>query len=144
MRQLFFESSKTVFNGQWTWQPLWSTVRICILTLQPSIEVGIPYPQAGDMLDSSVVWKMQTVIFIAIFILLIWHKALLYQLFTLCWFYCQYLYNWTGNKFLQLTGPSPYKYINNINQRVEHDNSTPLIMIGYIDLLIFRIYSGQG
>ena len=31
-------------------------------------------------------------------------------------FYCQYLYNWIGNKFLQLTNPSPYKYINNINQ----------------------------
>jgi hypothetical protein len=31
-------------------------------------------------------------------------------------FYCQYLYNWIGNKFLQLTSPSPYKYINNINQ----------------------------
>ena len=31
-------------------------------------------------------------------------------------FYCQYLYNWIGNKFLQLTNPSPYKYITNINQ----------------------------
>ena len=31
-------------------------------------------------------------------------------------FYCQYLYNRTGNKFLQLTSPSLYKYINNINQ----------------------------
>ena len=138
----FFESLKTVFNGQWTWQPLWSTVRICILTLQPPIEVGIRYPQAGDMLDSSVIWIMHTVTFIAIFMLLIWHKTLLYQFVTLYWFYCQYLYNWNGNEFLQLTSPSPYKYIDNINQRVEHGNSTPLI--GYIDLLIFRIYSGQG
>ena len=31
-------------------------------------------------------------------------------------FYCQYLYNCIGNKFLQLTSPSPYKYIHNINQ----------------------------
>ena len=31
-------------------------------------------------------------------------------------FYCQYLYNWIGNKFLQLTSPSPYKYIYNIYQ----------------------------
>ena len=31
-------------------------------------------------------------------------------------FYCQYLYNCIGNKFLQLLSPSPYKYINNINQ----------------------------
>ena len=27
-----------------------------------------------------------------------------------------YIYNWIGNKFLQLTSPSPYKYINNINK----------------------------
>jgi hypothetical protein len=27
-----------------------------------------------------------------------------------------YIYNWTGNKFLQLTSPSPYKYINSINK----------------------------
>jgi len=32
------------------------------------------------------------------------------------YFYCQYLYNWIGDKFLQLTSPSPYKYINNINK----------------------------
>ena len=31
-------------------------------------------------------------------------------------FYCQYLYNWIGNRFLQLTSPSPNKYINNINE----------------------------
>jgi hypothetical protein len=27
-----------------------------------------------------------------------------------------YIYNWIGNKFLQLTSPSPYKYINSINK----------------------------
>ena len=27
-----------------------------------------------------------------------------------------YIYNWIGNKFLQLTSPSPYEYINNINK----------------------------
>ena len=42
--------------------------------------------------------------------------------FTLYWFYCQYLYNWIGNKFLQLTSPSPYKYINNINQICIHNH----------------------
>ena len=31
-------------------------------------------------------------------------------------FYCQYLYNCIGSKFLQLLSPSPYKYIHNINQ----------------------------
>jgi hypothetical protein len=41
--------------------------------------------------------------------------------FTLYWFYCQYLYNWIRNKFLQLTSPSPYKYINNINQICIHN-----------------------
>ena len=27
-----------------------------------------------------------------------------------------YIYNWIGNKFLQLTSPSPYKYSNSINK----------------------------
>ena len=27
-----------------------------------------------------------------------------------------YIYNWIGNKFLQLTSSSPYKYINSINK----------------------------
>ena len=27
-----------------------------------------------------------------------------------------YIYNWIENKFLQLTSPSPYKYINSINK----------------------------
>ena len=27
-----------------------------------------------------------------------------------------YIYNWIGNKFLQLTSPFPYKYINSINK----------------------------
>jgi hypothetical protein len=27
-----------------------------------------------------------------------------------------YIYSWIGNKFLQLTSPSPYKYINSINK----------------------------
>ena len=27
-----------------------------------------------------------------------------------------YIYNWIVNKFLQLTSPSPYKYINSINK----------------------------
>jgi len=27
-----------------------------------------------------------------------------------------YIYNWIGNKFLQITNPSPYKYINSINK----------------------------
>jgi len=27
-----------------------------------------------------------------------------------------YIYNWIGNKLLQLTNPSPYKYINSINK----------------------------
>ena len=27
-----------------------------------------------------------------------------------------YIYNWIGNKFLQLTSPSPYEYINSINK----------------------------
>ena len=27
-----------------------------------------------------------------------------------------YIYNWIGNKFLQLTSPSPFKYINSINK----------------------------
>ena len=26
-----------------------------------------------------------------------------------------YIYNWIGNKFLQLTSPSPYKYTNTSN-----------------------------
>ena len=42
--------------------------------------------------------------------------------FTLYWFYCQYLYNWIRNKFLQLISPSPYKYINNINQICIHNH----------------------
>ena len=29
------------------------------------------------------------------------------------------IYNWIGNKFLQLTNPSPYKYINNITSKCE-------------------------
>jgi hypothetical protein len=31
-------------------------------------------------------------------------------------YYPQPLYNWIGNKFLQLTSHSPYKYINSINK----------------------------
>ena len=27
-----------------------------------------------------------------------------------------YIYNWIGNKFLQLASPSPYKYSNSINK----------------------------
>jgi hypothetical protein len=39
-----------------------------------------------------------------------------------------YIYNWIGNKFLQLTSPSPYKYINSINKT---NQMTP-ISIEYI------------
>ena len=39
-----------------------------------------------------------------------------------------YIYNWIGNKFLQLTSPSPYKYSNSINKS-NHDSKCA----GYIN-----------
>jgi hypothetical protein len=38
-----------------------------------------------------------------------------------------YIYNWIGNKFLQLASPSPYKYSNSINktnQLYQHDRTS--------------------
>ena len=41
-----------------------------------------------------------------------------------------YIYNWIGNKFLQLTSPSPYKYINSINKTNQMTaNSSNLLYI---------------
>ena len=41
-----------------------------------------------------------------------WWKLLLYNDFIVN----IYIYSWIGNKFLQLTSPSPYEYINSINK----------------------------
>ena len=40
-----------------------------------------------------------------------------------------YIYNWIGNKFLQLTSPSPYKYINSINKTNKMTASVQAISI---------------
>ena len=42
-----------------------------------------------------------------------------------------YIYNWIGNKFLQLTSPSPYKYINSINKTNQMTNDNKCT--GYIN-----------
>ena len=55
-----------------------------------------------------------------VFIRHVFHCVLHVRLFTLLYFIMIllsiYIYNWIGNKFLQLTSPSPYKYINSINK----------------------------
>ena len=43
-----------------------------------------------------------------------------------------YIYNWIGNKFLQLTSPSPYKYINSINK-----TNLTIYLMGALDLWLF-------
>jgi hypothetical protein len=40
-----------------------------------------------------------------------------------------YMYNWIGNKFLQLTSPSPYKYSNNINKTYQMTANVQAISI---------------
>ena len=40
-----------------------------------------------------------------------------------------YIYNWIGNKFLQLTSPSPYKYINSINKTNQMASNVQAISI---------------
>ena len=40
-----------------------------------------------------------------------------------------YIYNWIGNKFLQLTSPSPYKYINSINKTNQMTTNVQAISI---------------
>ena len=40
-----------------------------------------------------------------------------------------YIYNWIGNKFLQLTSPSLYKYINNINKTNQMTANVQVISI---------------
>ena len=40
-----------------------------------------------------------------------------------------YIYNWIGNKFLQLSSPSPYKYINSINKTNQMTANVQVISI---------------
>ena len=40
-----------------------------------------------------------------------------------------YIYNWIGNKFLQLTSPFPYKYINSIKKTYQMTANVQAISI---------------
>jgi hypothetical protein len=63
-----------------------------------------------------------------------------------------YIYNWMGNKFLQLTSPSPYKYINSINKTNQMTANVQAISIiisklskiNYKVSKLFAIASGEA
>ena len=52
-----------------------------------------------------------------------------------------YIYNWIGNKFLQLASPTPYKYINSINKT---NQMTANVQAISIFVLIFNKKKGGG
>ena len=53
---------------------------------------------------------------VVVFLFLLDNNLDLFQLYFIMILLSIYIYNWIGNKFLQLTSPSPYKYINSINK----------------------------
>jgi hypothetical protein len=53
---------------------------------------------------------------VVVFLILLDNNLDLFQLYFIMILLSIYIYNWIRNKFLQLTSPSPYKYINSINK----------------------------
>jgi hypothetical protein len=54
-----------------------------------------------------------------------------------------YIYNWIGNKFLQLTSPSPYKYMNSINKTNQMTANVQAMSIIISKLRIFHYEIGR-
>jgi uncharacterized membrane protein len=129
-----------------SWFPLWWTFAIYKKIRNKNIPIDLQLKLFVSLVESIILYGSEVWGFENIQIMEKIHLKFCKRIFFFFYFIMIllsiYIYNWIGNKFSQLTSPSPYKYINSINKTNQMTANVQAISI-IISKLSKRLYCSE-